>query len=141
MHEPILRAIAGDSGVLATLGRLLVLGKPQPRAAVAAALPHLGVDGLVALGLGTSDAETVTPTALLRPQSFVDADGVGEWWIASDLDEVALDGPLPADHVLGVGERRARSPRRSFPSRSIGLSIWAPAAVSRRSSSPVAPAR
>ena len=103
MHEPILRAIAGDSGVLATLGRLLVLGKPQPRAAVAAALPHLGVDGLVALGLGTSDAETVTPTALLRPQSFVDADGVGEWWIASDLDEVALDGPLPADHVLGVG--------------------------------------
>ena len=38
MHEPILRAIAGDSGVLATLGRLLVLGKPQPRAAVAAVL-------------------------------------------------------------------------------------------------------
>ena len=103
MREPILRAIAGDSGVLATLGRLLVLGMPQPHAAVAAALPHLGVDGLVALGLATIDADGVTPTALLRPQSFVDADGVGGWWIASDLDEVALDGPLPADHVLGVG--------------------------------------
>lgn len=103
MREPILRAIDGDDGVLATLGRLLVLGLPQPRAAVAAALPSLGVDGLVALGLASADAETVTPTALLRPQSFVDADGVGEWWIASDLDEVALDGPLPPDHVLGVG--------------------------------------
>ncbi|PVE98017.1 methyltransferase [Microbacterium sp. TPD7012] len=103
MREPILRAIAGDAGVLATLGRLLVLGMPQPRAAVGAALPRLGVDGLIALGLATADAETVTPTALLRPQSFVDADGVGEWWIASDLDEVALDGALPADHVLGVG--------------------------------------
>jgi len=103
MREPILRAIAGDSGVLATLGRLLVLGMPQPRAAVADALPRLGVDGLVALGLARADAETVTPTALLRPQSFVDAEGIGEWWIASDLDEVALDGALPADHVLGVG--------------------------------------
>ena len=103
MREPILRAIAGDSGVLATLGRLLVLGMPQPRAAVDDALPRLGVDGLIALGLATADAETVTPAALLRPQSFVDADGVGEWWIASDLDEVALDGALPADHVLGVG--------------------------------------
>lgn len=103
MREPILRAIDGDDGVLATLGRLLVLGLAQSRAAVAVALPSLGVDGLVALGLASADAETVTPTALLRPQSFVDADGVGEWWIASDLDEVALDGPLPPDHVLGVG--------------------------------------
>ncbi|MEU4014228.1 methyltransferase [Microbacterium sp. NPDC028030] len=103
MREPILRAIDGDGGPLATLGRLLVLGMPQPEASVAAALPQLGVEGLVALGLGRVESETVTPTALLRPQSFVDADGVGEWWIASDLDEVALDGALPADHVLGVG--------------------------------------
>lgn len=103
MREPILRAIAEDRGVLATLGRLLVLGMPQPREAVEDALPRLGVDGLVALGLATADADSVTPRALVRPQSFVDADGVGEWWIASDLDEVALDGPLPADHVLGVG--------------------------------------
>jgi hypothetical protein len=103
MREPILRAIRGDDGVLATLGRLLVLGMPQSRPAVDAALPRLGVDGLVTLGLATADADTVTPTALLRPQSFVDTEGVGEWWIASDLDEVALDGALPPDHVLGVG--------------------------------------
>ncbi|MEV4669226.1 DUF7059 domain-containing protein [Microbacterium sp. LWO12-1.2] len=103
MREPILRAIRGDDGVLATLGRLLVLGMPQPRPAVETALPRLGVDGLVGLGLATADADTVTPIALLRPQSFVDTEGVGEWWIASDLDEVALDGALPPDHVLGVG--------------------------------------
>ncbi|NKF34375.1 SAM-dependent methyltransferase, partial [Pseudomonas sp. BGM005] len=50
MREPILRAIAGDQGTLATLGRLLVLGMRQPADAVAAALPRLGVPGLVALG-------------------------------------------------------------------------------------------
>jgi methylase of polypeptide subunit release factors len=27
----------------------------------------------------------------------------GQWWIASDLDEAALGGPLAEDHVLGVG--------------------------------------
>lgn len=103
MREPILRAITGDDGVLATLGRLFVLGMPQPIEAVGAALPQLGIDGLTGLGLAAADADVVRPTALLRPQSFVDADGIGEWWIASDLDEVALDGVLPADHVLGVG--------------------------------------
>ncbi|WP_217177049.1 methyltransferase [Streptomyces sp. AC495_CC817] len=103
MHEPILRAIAGDDGALATLGRLLVLGRPQPLEAVAAALPRLGVEGLVGLGLAGVDGDAVAPRALLRPQSFVDVDGIGEWWIASDLDEAALDGALPADHVLGVG--------------------------------------
>ncbi|MFY9714946.1 MAG: methyltransferase [Microbacterium sp.] len=103
MREPILRAISGDEGVLATLGRLFVLGMPQPSPHVEAALPRLGVEGLTALGLARVDAETVIPWALLRPQSFVDADGVGEWWIASDLDEIALGTALPADHVLGVG--------------------------------------
>ena len=103
MREPILRAISGDDGVLATLGRLLVIGMPQSEALVAASLPRLGVSGLVALGLARSEGDSVVPMALLRPQSFVDAEGFGEWWIASDLDEVALDGALPADHVLGVG--------------------------------------
>lgn len=103
MREPILRALEGDSGGLATLGRLLVLGMSQLRASVADALPRVGVDGLVSLGLATIDGDTVIPTALLRPQAFVDADGVGEWWIASDLDEIALERALPDDHVLGVG--------------------------------------
>ncbi|WP_243228445.1 methyltransferase [Microbacterium sp. CIAB417] len=105
LRAPILRAIDGDRSPLATLGRLFVLGIPQPIADVAEALARIGIDGLATLGLARTDAEAsvVRPLALVRPQSFVDADGVGEWWIASDLDEVALGTALPADHVLGVG--------------------------------------
>lgn len=103
LREPILRALGARDDALATLGRLWVLGMSQPTDAVAAALPRLGVTGAVALGLARVDGETVHPEALIRPQSFVDADGVGEWWIASDLDEIALGASLPADHVLGVG--------------------------------------
>ena len=103
VREPLLRAIDGDSGALATLGRLFVLGMPQPSASVAQALPRLGVDGLVALGLARVAGADAVPAAVVRPQSFVDADGIGEWWIASDLDELALGTELPADHVLGVG--------------------------------------
>ncbi len=103
LRTPILRAIEGDAGALATLGRLFVLGIAQPVDAAAAALSRLGIDGLVGLGLAAEEHGSVRPLALLRPQSFVDADGFGEWWIASDLDEVALGTELPADHVLGVG--------------------------------------
>jgi len=103
LREPILRALGAREGALATLGRLWVLGMPQPRAAVEAALERSGTAGAVALGLVSIDGDVVRPEALIRPQSFVDADGVGEWWIASDLDEIALGTALPADHVLGVG--------------------------------------
>ena len=103
LRTPILRAIERDASPLATLGRLFVLGIPQPEGAVADALPRTGIAGLTALGLARADAAMIRPTALVRPQSFVDADGIGEWWIASDLDEVALGSALPADHVLGVG--------------------------------------
>lgn len=103
LREPILRALGANDGPLPTLGRLFVLGMPQPLAAAEQAVPHAGVDGLIALGLVRLDGARVVPEVLIRPQSFVDADGVGEWWIASDLDEVALGTSLPADHVLGVG--------------------------------------
>jgi hypothetical protein len=103
IRSPLLRAIEGRTDPLATLGRLFVVGLPQPEAAVAAALVRTGVDGLEQLGLGYPEDGQVVPAALIRPQSFVDADGVGEWWIASDLDELALGGALPPDHVLGVG--------------------------------------
>ncbi|MGF2949521.1 class I SAM-dependent methyltransferase [Microbacterium alcoholitolerans] len=103
MREPILRAIAGRDDALSTIGRLWVLGMPQPLDAVERAVPRVGVDALATLGLAEVRDMQVVPLALIRPQSFVDADGVGEWWIASDLDEVALGTSLPADHVLGVG--------------------------------------
>lgn len=103
LRQPALRALSDRSDPLAALGRLWVLGFAVDVAAAAAALPTLGVTGAVALGLVAVDGDRVIPAVLVRPQPFGDADGEVEWWIASDLDEAALGGPLPEDHVLGVG--------------------------------------
>jgi len=125
------RSVERDASVrpTATLALLFVLGWAQPRTLVEEALPTLGVDGAVALGLvalrtdadaeagapaDTSDTadvggEDATSTALvaalvdLRPYAFVDSAGEAAWWIASDLGELALGGALREDHVLGVG--------------------------------------
>lgn len=103
IRHPALRALGDRSDALATLARLLGLGLAQPSAAVDAALPRCGAAGLVALGLARADADRIVPEALVRPQEWSDADGEGEWWVASDLDEAALGGALPEGHVLGVG--------------------------------------
>lgn len=103
LRGPALRALGAREDPLAVLARLLGLGVEQSRATVDAALPTLGATGLAALGLADLDGRVVRAAALVRPQSFADAHGEGEWWIASDLDEAALGGPLPEDHVLGVG--------------------------------------
>ncbi|MFV0319330.1 MAG: hypothetical protein ACK5IN_02990, partial [Microbacterium sp.] len=103
LRGPALRALEGRRDPLAVLGRLFVLGVPQPLTDVAAAVPACGVDGLTALGLVDVSGAEVVPAALVRPQSFGDEAGTVDWWIASDLDELALGGPLPEDHVLGVG--------------------------------------
>ena len=105
LRGPAIRALAPRDDARATLARLLGLGMPQPVSAVDGALPRTGAVGLVTLGLAMIDGETVVPAALVRPQEWggeTDADA-GEWWIASDLDEAALEGALPTDHVLGVG--------------------------------------
>lgn len=103
LRSPALRALGDDARPLAVLGRLLMLGMPQPAAAVTSALPRTGPEGLALLGLVTREGDAVRPVANIRPQEFSDAAGEGEWWIASDLDEASLGGPLPEDHVLGVG--------------------------------------
>lgn len=103
LRGPAERALGDRRDALAVLGRLWVLGAPVAREDAAAALPRLGLDGAEALGLVALDGDRVAPAALIRPQPFADADGDVEWWIASDLDEAALGGPLPEDHVLGVG--------------------------------------
>ena len=86
-----------------TLALLFVLGYPQPAADVAAALPTLGLGGAESLSLLTVDGDTAKPLIDLRPYSFVDGSGEVSWWIASDLGELALQGPLREDHVLGIG--------------------------------------
>jgi methylase of polypeptide subunit release factors len=122
LRTPAARALGDRGDALAVLGRLLVLGMPQAAASVDDALVRAGAEGLARLGLATvaedraaagdgSAADgsragagaTVRPLAVVRPQSYADASGTGQWWIASDLDEAALGGPLPEDHVLGVG--------------------------------------
>ena len=96
-------ATAAATG-LATLPRVFVLGFPVRTSQLAEALPHLGVAGAEALGLVTLSAGgEVHPALELRPHSFTDARGVGSWWIASDLGELALGGAIPEGHVLGVG--------------------------------------
>lgn len=105
---PAERALArADAGPLGALATLFVLGRPVPRQEAAAALPALGIAGARELGLIVDDAaagdERVAPAVDLRPYSFVDALGPAEWWIVSDLGELALSGALPENHVLGVG--------------------------------------
>lgn len=87
----------------AVLIRLFTLGMPVPRAHAERALPRLGVGGAQSLGLlvpgNDSEAGTVAATCDLRPY----ADDAHDWWVASDLSELATRAPLRADHVLGIG--------------------------------------
>ncbi|WP_375385935.1 methyltransferase [uncultured Microbacterium sp.] len=103
LRGPALRSIDGRADALAVLGRLLVLGIAQPVTDVAAALPRAGTAGIEGLGVAVREGDSIRPLVLVRPQSFADEHGDGEWWIASDLDEGALGTALPEDHVLGVG--------------------------------------
>lgn len=103
---PALRALghaAPEERSLATLVRCFVLGMPVASAALASALPSLGVERADGLGLVTVEGDRAAPRVDLRPYAFADLAGDGEWWIASDLGELATGGALPEAHVLGVG--------------------------------------
>ena len=96
---PAQRVTAASTAPGATLVRLFALGDPVDVAEAAAALPTLGVDGAVALGLVEPEGDAVVALCDLRPYA---ADGV-DWWVASDLGEVATRRPLRENHVLGIG--------------------------------------
>lgn len=84
----------------ATLARTFLLGEPAPAEHLAAALPNAGAAGARALGLVDSAGRALLD---LRPYSAIDGSGAVEWFVVSDLGELALGGPLPPGHVLGVG--------------------------------------
>ena len=84
---------------VAVLVRCFALGMPVPAESLDRALPTLGTNGAVGLRLVTAAGGHATATCDLRPY----ADEAHDWWLASDLSEIALGGPLPEDHVLGVG--------------------------------------
>lgn len=93
---------AADEPAVAVLVALFGLGLPCPVTQVGAVFRRTGMDGLARLGLvvpvrGTADL--VRATCDLRPYG----DEEHTWWVASDLAEVAVGGPLRTDHVLGVG--------------------------------------
>jgi methylase of polypeptide subunit release factors len=92
------RVTAASDDPVAVLIRAFVLGRAVPASALAEALPRTGPEGLVALGLATVE-EHVHARCDLRPYGQDER----TWWVASDLTEAATGGPLPTDHVLGVG--------------------------------------
>jgi methylase of polypeptide subunit release factors len=87
------RRASRDAGPLGTLIRLFLLGDTEPEDAVRAALRP------VDLGVAVEN-EIVTPDmrAGLDIRPYED-----EWWVVADLDADQRGGPVPADHVLGIG--------------------------------------
>ena len=101
---PALRATEAAAGdVVAALVRTFLLGATTPRRALEHALPTLTVDGASRLGLVEVDGDDVRARVDLRPYAAVDGGGEVDWWIASDLGELATGQALRTDHVLGVG--------------------------------------
>jgi hypothetical protein len=106
-------ADGAEPDACAVLVRLFTLGRPVAASALEVALPTLGVEGAVALRLVRLDggragfaadrwappSRVAVPTCDLRPYG----DDAHDWWVASDLSEIAVGGPLRADHVLGIG--------------------------------------
>ena len=84
-----------------------VLGREVRRDTLDRALPRTGVEGVSRLGLadaaGQDGADPVRALVDLRPYACRDAGGDADWWVASDLGELATGRPLAAEHVLGVG--------------------------------------
>ncbi len=131
------RVLRGARDPLATLIGFWTLGDPVRPDDLTAALPRTGVDGLVRLGLvwpeppdppsgagsgprSGAGSATVRATCDLRPYALADAAGTRDTWLASDWGEAVLAGPLPPDHVLGVGAA------------SLTLSSWTPRTPVRR---------
>ncbi|MGN6610427.1 MAG: DUF7059 domain-containing protein [Angustibacter sp.] len=110
------RVLDAERTPLATLVRLFVLGQHVTVADLDAALPRTATAGAARCGLvepaGHAPDDDVRPCVDLRPYAADDA----QWWLASDLSELATGGPLRPDHVLGVGGASATlaqwTPRR-----------------------------
>ncbi|MGB5950937.1 MAG: methyltransferase [Ornithinimicrobium sp.] len=103
---------------LAGLVRLWILGVPVGVPLLQRALPGIGLQGLLVLGvarLGPADGQMMG-TVDLRP--YGDADH--GWWVVSDLTSMATGVPLAPDHVVGVGGASAT------------LASWAPRPMVQR---------
>ena len=107
---PAERHTRHDRSPLGALVRLFALAVEVDFDAVDAALPSLGGDGLVELGLAARAGAALRACADLRPYG----DEEHAWWVASDLTHSPERGPLEPYHVVGVGGA------------SVTLAQWAP---------------
>ncbi len=102
------QAAAGQLDPCAVLTGLWLLAVDVTAAQLDAALPQVGVRGLQALRLirteETPEGVFVRPEADLRPYDAEQRTGTAHLWVSSDLSAHQVDGPLPADHVLGIGQ-------------------------------------
>ena len=90
------RRATRDAGPLGTLIRLFLLGDAEPEAAVSTAFKPLDLDVLVANELLRADRDGLRAGLDIRPHD--------SWWVIADLDADQRGGPVPTDHVLGIGQ-------------------------------------
>jgi SAM-dependent methyltransferase len=93
----VARELRGDTGALATLIRLFLLGEPVDEATATAALAPLPLAAAGEL-LEPSGGE-VRARVDVRPYAEPGAD----WLVVSDFGAEVRGGPLAPDHVLGIG--------------------------------------
>lgn len=104
------RAPGSQLAPCAVLTGLWLLAVDVTADQVEAALPAVGVEGLRELGLvwteATGEGVFCRPAVDLRPYQSErnGSQGFADLWVASDLSAHQVDGPLPADHVLGIGQ-------------------------------------
>lgn len=96
---PAERVTADSTDPCAALIRLFTLGSAVDLSDVVAALPNVGIDGLLALRVARLEGDGLVATCDLRPYAAAGQN----WWVASDLAELATGEPLAPDHVLGIG--------------------------------------
>ncbi|PRY30299.1 DUF7059 domain-containing protein [Umezawaea tangerina] len=95
--EPARRATK-DAGPLGTLIRLFLLGDPEPEPDIRTAFKSLDIDTLLATELLRRTDQGLRAGLDVRP--YADT----SWWVIADLDAEQRGGPVPADHVLGIGQ-------------------------------------
>lgn len=95
------RVLSRSDDPAAMLVLFFTLGTPMSDVALNRAFGALGVDGLVELGLAVPSDEPGTFEAAcdVRPYGQEDV----QWWLASDLSEIATGEKLDEEHVLGIG--------------------------------------
>nr|AUN87442.1 putative methyltransferase [Micromonospora echinospora] len=85
-----------DRDPLGTLIRLFICEQTEPAGPVAAALAPLTVAEALDAGLVEPHGDGLRAGIDLEPYG-------DDWWMLADLPASARPGPLPAEHVLGVG--------------------------------------